>query len=83
MDKPKPQYPPKVQKALKASKFLHRWWSRRREKAKAQQTQPKRDTDSGEMTRSPFLIDDRLHEGGAYLVPIRGRDASKKESSEN
>lgn len=64
MDKPKPQYHPKVQKALKASKFLHRWWSKRREKAKAQQTQPKR-------------------EGGAHVVPLRGRDASKKEPPEN
>lgn len=49
MDKPKPQYPPKVQDALKTSQFLHRWWSRRREKAKAQQTQPKRDADSDDL----------------------------------
>lgn len=64
MDKPKPKYPPKVAEAMKVSRLLYRWWSKRREKAKAQQTQPKR-------------------EGGAHVVPLRGRDASKKESPEN
>lgn len=54
MDKLKPKYPPKVQKALKASNLLYRWWSKRRDKAKAQQIQPKRDADSGEATRSPL-----------------------------
>lgn len=83
MDKPKPKYPPKVAEAMKVSRLLYRWASKRREKAKAQQTQPKRDADSGETTRPPFLIDDRPHEGGAHVVPLRGRDASKKEPPEN